>query len=61
MVVCADPSQIFLFSGNQGDASLIAAFSRKECTSFRGPSDVPLQAPHTLQNDRLGALGLEKA
>ncbi|ABY28869.1 hypothetical protein [Methylorubrum extorquens] len=54
-VVGANPTQIFLLGGNQGDAWSIAAFPRKKFTSFRWPADVSLPAPHTLPTTIAGA------
>ncbi len=48
LVVGASATQIFLLGGNQGDRVSVAAFPRKEFTSFRWPADVPLPAPHAL-------------
>ncbi|MGE7418760.1 TIGR02594 family protein [Methylobacterium tarhaniae] len=54
-VVGASASQIFLLGGNQGDAWSIAAFPRKEFTSFRWPSDVPLPVATKLPTTIAGA------
>ncbi|MBB2960906.1 hypothetical protein [Methylobacterium sp. R2-1] len=54
-IVGASASQILLLGGNQGDAWSVAAFPRKEFTSFRWPPDMPLPAPHTLPTTIAGA------
>ena len=47
-VVGANPQQIFLLGGNQGDAWSVAAFPRVEFTAFRWPADVPVPTLSTL-------------
>ena len=54
-VVGANTNKIFLLGGNQGDAWSIAAFPRKEFTSFRWPADVPLPAATKLPTTIAGA------
>lgn len=54
-VVGANANQIFLLGGNQGDAWSIAAFPRKDFTSFRWPADVPLPVATKLPTTIAGA------